>query len=48
MWIANSTFNQVDSRIQLNKYVTQKWKEEIEKSKYLNASKGLWNEIIKN
>ena len=48
MWITNATFNKVDSRIQVSKYVTQKWIEEIEKPKYLNASDELWNTKIKN
>ncbi|MCL6294189.1 hypothetical protein [Jejuia spongiicola] len=48
MWITNSTFNKVDSRLQVSKYVSQKWKEEIEKPKYLNASDELWNKGLKN
>jgi hypothetical protein len=48
MWITNATFNKVDSRIQVSKYVTQKWIEELEKPKYLNASDELWNTKTKN
>ena len=48
MWITNPTFNKVDSRLQVSKYVAQKWKNEMENPKYLKASEGLWNEIIKN
>jgi hypothetical protein len=42
MWINNPTFNKVDSRLQVSKYVTQKWKRELEKSKYLNANDRFW------
>jgi len=44
MWISNSTFNKVDSRLQVSKYVSQKWKDQIEKPKYLNASDKFWYE----
>jgi hypothetical protein len=47
MWITNATFNKVDSRIQVSPYVSQKWIEELKKSKYLKASDGLWNTKIK-
>ncbi|WP_139958846.1 glycoside hydrolase family 26 protein [Flavicella sediminum] len=46
MWIANPTFNKVDSRIQVSKYVSQKWKEEMEKSMYLNAFEEFRNENL--
>lgn len=48
MWINNPVFQQVDSRIQVSEFVSQKWKEEMEKSRYLKASPELWNRLSKN
>ena len=36
MWINNPLFKHVDSRIQVNKYISSKWKKEINKLQYLN------------
>lgn len=47
MWISNETFNQVDSRLQVSKYISKNWKAELEKSKYLNANDKPWENILK-
>lgn len=47
MWITNPTFQKVDSRIQVSKYVSIKWKEEMEKPLYLNACDGLLEKLLK-
>ncbi|MFK8101876.1 MAG: glycoside hydrolase family 26 protein [Saprospiraceae bacterium] len=43
MWIINATFNKVDSRLQVSPYISEQWKAELKKSRYLKASDGLWN-----
>lgn len=43
MWITNPTFQKVDSRIQVSKYLSQQWKTELEDLRYLNASDVSWN-----
>lgn len=42
MWVTNETFNKVDSRLQVSPYVSQKWKQEMKKPKYVNASDSWW------
>lgn len=48
MWITNPTFQKVDSRIQVSKYVSIKWEAEMENPLYLNACDGLWEKLLKN
>lgn len=48
MWINNPVFQKVDSRIQKSDYISQKWKEEIAKTRYLKPSSELWNILEKN
>ena len=45
MWITNPVFQKVDSRIQVSAYISKKWKEEIGKMRYLNASSELWGKL---
>ena len=47
MWVNNPTFQKVDSRIQASEFVTQKWKEEVSKTKYLKSHPELWNSLSK-
>ncbi|MEO1652519.1 MAG: 1,4-beta-xylanase [Bacteroidota bacterium] len=42
MWVANPTFQKVDSRIQVSDYVSQRWKKEMEKERYLKSRPDLW------
>lgn len=43
MWVNNPTFQQVDSRIQASELITQNWKQEIAKPKYLKSTNELWS-----
>ncbi len=43
MWIINPVFQKVDSRIQMSKYISEKWKKEMEDLRYINASDKLWS-----
>ena len=45
MWISNPVFQKVDSRIQLSAYISKRWKAEMQKEQYLNATDSLWNKI---
>jgi hypothetical protein len=45
MWKTNVTFKGIDSRIQLSKYVSDKWNEEIAKPKYLKPSAELFDKL---
>jgi len=45
MWVINPTFQQVDSRIQVDEWLAQKWKEEIAKDRYLKSDAELWNQL---
>lgn len=47
MWVSNPTFNQVDSRLQMSKWVSLKWKKEIEKPQYINATDTIWPSLNK-
>ncbi len=48
MWVDNITFNQVDSRIQMSDYVSDKWLQEISKERYPKPSKELIEELWNN
>ena len=37
MWIINPTFQKVDSRLQVNPFIAEKWKTEISKPQYLHT-----------
>jgi hypothetical protein len=45
MWTTNPTFKQVDSRIQVSDYISERWKKEIGKSMYLKSSEELWEQL---
>ena len=45
MWINNPTFQKVDSRIQVNEFISNNWEKEISKPKYLKSSPNLWNQL---
>jgi len=45
MWVTNPTFQQVDSRIQMSEFITQKWKEEMYRPRYLKPTTNLWNQL---
>lgn len=42
MWITNPTFQKVDSRIQVSEFIAERWRKEMEKSRYLKPSVDLW------
>lgn len=42
MWLTNPVFQKVDARIQVSKYITKKWTQEINKPRYLKATPELW------
>mgnify|MGYP001800124933 CR=1 FL=1 len=42
MWITNPVFQQVDSRIHMSAYISQKWKEKMAQVHYLNAKDEPW------
>lgn len=37
MWITNPVFQKVDARLQVNQYISERWKSEMEKARYLHA-----------
>ncbi len=45
MWVVNPVFQQVDSRIQMSKYVSKKWLEEMEHPRYLKPDTTLWSAL---
>jgi hypothetical protein len=45
MWINNPVFQKVDSRLQESNYISQKWKEELSKPRYLKSSAYLWDSL---
>jgi len=45
MWTNNPTFAKVDSRIQVSPYVSKKWQDQMDKPRYLHASKALWEQL---
>ncbi|MEL6304157.1 MAG: hypothetical protein AAFQ20_05145, partial [Bacteroidota bacterium] len=38
MWITNPVFQKVDARLQVNQYISERWKSEMEKARYLHAN----------
>lgn len=46
MWINNPTFQQVDSRIQVSKLVSEKWQAEIARPSYLKPSPALLQTLM--
>lgn len=48
MWIINPTFQQVDSRIQVSEFISEKWKEEMYKPRYLKPTPELWRYLNTN
>jgi len=42
MWKNNKTFQEVDSRLQLNKELAEKWKEKVYSDDFVNSSEGLY------
>ncbi|WP_299684394.1 1,4-beta-xylanase [uncultured Dokdonia sp.] len=45
MWKMNPVFQKVDSRIQVSPFISEKWKAEMAKSRYLKASDSLWEKL---
>lgn len=45
MWIINPTFQQVDSRIQLSGFLSERWRKEVTDSRYLKPSATLWKTL---
>lgn len=43
MWINNPVFQKVDSRIQKSEYISEKWREEMIKPRYLKQNAKFWN-----
>tara|TARA_R110002073_G_scaffold336506_1_gene534360 strand:+ start:4656 stop:5756 length:1101 start_codon:yes stop_codon:yes gene_type:complete len=48
MWIVNPLFKHVDSRIQANDFISEKWQKEISKPRYLKSNPALWNQLWNN
>ena len=48
MWVTNPTFQKVDSRIQVSEFITEKWKAEFTKPRYLKPTPDLWNILEDN
>ena len=47
MWLNNPTFQKVDSRLQISRLLTEKWKTEMAKPRYLQSSPDLFS-ILEN
>jgi hypothetical protein len=47
-WKVNDTFKNIDARLQLSDFISKKWKEETDKSKYLKASPQLIDKLYNN
>ena len=45
MWINNATFQQVDSRIQVSPYISEKWRKELANPRYLKPGPDLWKQL---
>jgi len=45
MWMDNPTFKKIDARLQTSKYISEKWKAEIYKAKYIHSSPLLYLEL---
>lgn len=43
MWVINPIFKNVDSRIQVSPYLSERWRAEINHSRYLKPGPGLWS-----
>ena len=48
MWSLNPVFQQVDARIQVSKYISPRWIEEMNKARYLHAADKPWDELSKH
>jgi hypothetical protein len=48
MWFDNPTFQYVDAALQLSPEISKKWKKEISKEGYLNASPELFDQLWNN
>jgi len=47
MWVINPTFQQVDSRIQVSEYLSERWRAEMTKPSYLKPRALLWETLWK-
>lgn len=47
MWVINPTFQQVDSRIQVSEFISEKWRAEMTKPSYPKPSTALWETLWK-
>ncbi len=45
MWVNNPTFQKVDSRIQVSPFISEKWKKEMAKPRYLKPTPKLWRQL---
>ncbi|TAI49855.1 1,4-beta-xylanase [Flagellimonas allohymeniacidonis] len=45
MWITNPVFQKVDSRIQVSDFISEKWKAEMAKARYLKPTTDLWSRL---
>lgn len=45
MWVINPTFQQVDSRIQVSEFISERWKAEVVKPSYPKPSAALWEAL---
>lgn len=45
MWVANPVFQQVDSRIQMSEYISNKWMEAMGNPRYLKPDAVLWSRL---
>lgn len=45
MWKDNPSFKRIDARLQTNKMITEKWKQEIGRSKYIHSSATLYADL---
>ncbi|MFT5892275.1 MAG: hypothetical protein ACI9Y7_002385 [Dokdonia sp.] len=46
MWINNDTFQQVDARIQMSPFISEKWEEEMRNPRYLKPSDTLFDYLM--
>jgi hypothetical protein len=47
MWRDNPTFSKIDARLQTSNFISEKWKEEVYKKKYIHSSPDMINEFLK-
>lgn len=45
MWVDNPSFQDVDARLQTSEMISEKWREETSKEKYLKADPGLFDKL---